>query len=59
MDFYEGRDGYVECRRPFVSIDYAGDKALIDDQLTLEEMEEIVAKMKELRAKNGNQKTGI
>ena len=59
MDFYDLGDGDLQCLSPFTRIDYDGAEVLIDDRLTLEEMEEIVAKMKELRAKNGNQKTSI
>ena len=59
MDFYDLGDGDLECSSPFVRIYKSGAEVLIDDQLTLEEMEEIVAKMKELRAKNGNEKTSI
>ena len=59
MGFYDLGDGDLQCSSPFVRIDYDGAEVLIDDQLTLEELEEIVAKMKELRAKNGNQKTSI
>ena len=59
MDFYDLGDGDLQCSSPFVRINYDGAEVLIDDQLTLEELEEIVAKMKELRAKNGNQKTSI
>ena len=59
MDFYDLGDGDLQCSSQFVRIDYDGAEVLIDDQLTLEEMKEIVAKMEELRAKNGNQKTSI
>ena len=59
MDFYDLGDGDLQCSSPFARIDYDGAEVLIDDQLTLEELEEIVAKMKELRAKNGNQKTSV
>ena len=59
MGLCECRDGDLQCSSPFVRIDYDGAEVLIDDQLTLEELEEIVAKMKELRAKNGNQKTSV
>ena len=54
MDFYDLGKGGLQCSSPFVRIDYDGAEVLIDDQLTLEEMKEIVAKMEELRAKNGN-----
>ena len=59
MDFYDLGKGGLQCSSPFVRIDYDGAEVLIDDQLTLEEMKEIVAKMEELRAENGNQKTSI
>lgn len=54
MDLYKDGEGNIHCDIPFIRIHKSGDQILIDDQLTLEEMEEIVAKMKELRAKNGD-----
>jgi len=59
MDFYDLGDGDLQSSNPFVRIHRSGDEVLIDDQLTLEEMKEIVAKMEELRAKNGDEKTNI
>ena len=54
MGLCECRGGDLQCSSPFVRIHKSGNEVLIDDQLTLEEMKEIVAKMEELRAKNGN-----
>lgn len=59
MDFYDLGKGDLQCSSPFVRICSGGTEASLDSRFTLEEMEEIVAKMKELRAENGNQKTSI